>query len=148
MTMGVRHSEAADRVALEVEFDHDHRLVAHDPTVVSRLDRHDLRSLVLHDTTVGVLDMDFAPREEADVGVHAEVSPDERLHVDRPAESGRVHHALDARRAGTSNLEPDAADFPAFGTSNRGDERINQVRLASNDLLSFRDDSLPDALLP
>src|SRR6266446_1188670 len=107
MTMDIGHSEAADRFTFEVEFDQHHRLVTHHPTVMARLDRHNLRSLVLHDTAVGVFDVDFTPGEEADVGVHAKVSSDDRLHINRPAETGRIDHALDARGAGTSHLEPD-----------------------------------------
>src|SRR5882672_948457 len=110
MAMGIRHSETADRVTLEVELDEHHRLLTDDPTIVARLDRDNLRSLVFHNTAVGVFDVDFATRQEADVGVHAQVGPDDRFHVDRPAKSARIDHTLDARRAGTSDLEPDMAD--------------------------------------
>ena len=110
--MRLRHAEATDRLSLEVEFDQHDRLPAHDPAVMARVDRHNLRSLVLHDTTVGVFDVDLAADEEPDVRVHAQVRPDNRLHVDRPAESGRIHHALDARRPGTADLETNMADFP------------------------------------
>ena len=94
--MGIRHPEAADRVTLEIELDQHDWFLAHDPTVMPRIDRHDLGSLVFHDTAVGVFDVDFAARQEADVGVHAQGSSDDRFHVDRPPESGWVHHALDA----------------------------------------------------
>ncbi|MDQ3213835.1 MAG: hypothetical protein M3Q85_14235, partial [Acidobacteriota bacterium] len=67
--MGLRHSETADRVTLEVEFDQHHRIVTNDPTVMARFDRHNLRSPVFHNTAVGVLDMDLSTRQEADVGV-------------------------------------------------------------------------------
>jgi hypothetical protein len=70
MTMSVGHSEAADRVTLEVEFDHHHRLAAHDPTVVTRFNRHNVRSLVLHNSAVGLFDVNLTTDEEADVGVH------------------------------------------------------------------------------
>jgi hypothetical protein len=61
MTMGVGHAQAADRVAFEIEFDHDDRLAPNDPAVMARFDRHDLRSLVFHDAAVGVFDVDLAP---------------------------------------------------------------------------------------
>ena len=57
MTMGVWHPETADRVALEVEFDQHHRLLPPNPTVMTWLDRHDLRSSVFHDTTIGIFDV-------------------------------------------------------------------------------------------
>ena len=121
--MGLRHSETTDRVPFEIEFDQHDRLSADDPAVMARVDRHNLRSLVLDDTTVGVFDVDLAADEEPDVRVHAQVRPDNRFHVDRPAESGRVHHALDARRAGTSHLEADVADFPELGPFHRREPR-------------------------
>ena len=125
--MGLGHAEPADRVTLEVEFDQHHRLLADDPTVMPRLDRHDLGGLVFHDTTVGVFDVDFAARQKADVGVHAQVSSDDRFHVDRPPESGGVHHTLDARRSGPSHFEPDASDVAALGAFHRRDERIRRL---------------------
>ena len=136
MTMGIRHSEAANRVALEVEFDQHHRLLADDPTVVARLDRHNLRSFVFHHAAVGVFNVDFATRQEADVGVHAEVGADDRFHVDRPAKPARIDHALHARGAGTSDLEPDMADCAALGPLHRIKQRIRRLRPG---LASFRD---------
>src|SRR6266851_8125823 len=111
MTMSVGHSETVDRVALEVEFDEDCRVLAHDPAIMARFDGHRLRRLVFDRAAVGVFDVDLAPGQETNVGVHAQVRADDRLHIDRPAESGRIHHALHAGRAGTPNLEPDVADF-------------------------------------
>ena len=122
--MGVGHAEATDRVPFEIEFDQHDRLPADDPAVVPRIDRDNLRSSVLDDTTVGVFDVDLAADEEPDVRVHAQVRPDDRLHVNRPAESGGIHHALDASRAGTSHLEADGADFPKLGPFHRREQRI------------------------
>src|SRR5262249_60962023 len=102
MTMGVRHAETGDRIALEVELDQHDRLVADHPAIVPGLDGDDLRRAVLDDAAVGVLDVDLAAREEADVRVHAEVGADDRLHVDRPAKAGRIDHALDARPPGSA----------------------------------------------
>ena len=122
--MGLWHTETTDRVPFEIEFDQHDRLPADDPAVMPRVDRHNLGSPVLDDTTVGVFDVDLAADEEPDVRVHAEIRPDNRLHVNRPAESGRIHHALDARRAGTSNLEADGADLPKLGPLHRREKRI------------------------
>ena len=138
MTVGIRHSETADGVTLEIEFDQYHWLLAHDPTVVARFDRHNLRSLVFDDTTVGVFNVDLATRQESDVGVHAQLSADDRFHVDRPAKTARIDHALDARAAGTSDLEPDVADGPALGPLHRVKERI-RLGSAPRTLAPFRD---------
>ena len=64
--MRLRHAEATDRVAFEIEFDQHDRFLAHHPSVVSWLDGHDLRRLVFHDAPVGVLDVDFAAMTEED----------------------------------------------------------------------------------
>jgi hypothetical protein len=146
VAMGIGHPEAADGVALEVEFDQHHWLLAHNPTIVAWFDRQDLRSLVFHDTTVGIFDMDRALGQEADMGVHAQVGPHKRFHVGRPPESDGVHHALDARRASPSNLKPDTADFSALGTSHGRYERVQRLRLSPNGLASLRDDRCPDVL--
>src|SRR5262249_47305679 len=115
------HTQPADGVALEVEFDEHDRLLADHPPVVARIDRDDLRRLVLDDAAVGVLDMDFAAGQEADMGVHAEVRADRRLHVFRPAEPYRVNHPLDARRAGAPHFELYVPDVPPLGAFHRGE---------------------------
>jgi hypothetical protein len=128
MTMGFGHAEAIDRLFFEVEFDQDDGLDAHDPSIVSRLDDHNLRGPVFEHTAVRVLDVDLAARQESDVRVHAQGRADDGLHVDRPAESGRIYHALDARGAGASNVEADVADFAPLGPFDGGDERIRRLR--------------------
>src|SRR3954451_17554114 len=77
--MARRHPEPVDGVPLEVELDQHHRLLADHPAVVPRFDRDNLRRLVLDDAAVGVLDVNLAAREEADVRVHAEIGADDRL---------------------------------------------------------------------
>jgi hypothetical protein len=145
--MDFGHAEAANGVTLEIEFDQHHRLIANDPPIMSRLDRHDLWSLVFHDAPVCVLDVDFAPRQEADVGVHAQVGSDNRFHVDRPAESGRVDHALDACGAGAAHLEPDVTDLAAFGSLHGSHERVRWRRSCPPGAAAFRGRGpLPDVL--
>src|SRR6266576_5748591 len=96
MTMGVGHPQATYRIALEVELDQHHRSVADDPTVMARRDLDNLGRFVFHDAAIAVRDVDFPGGEEAGVCVHTETGSDHRFHVDRPAESRRVDHALDA----------------------------------------------------
>src|SRR5437773_3786686 len=110
MTMGVGHPEATYRIALEVELDQHDRLVADDPTVMARRDLDNLRRFVFRNAAIAVRNVDLPRGEEAGVRVHTEVGSDRRFHVDRPAESRRVDHALDAPRARTPYLEPDVAD--------------------------------------
>jgi hypothetical protein len=82
MPMRVRHPEAADSVALEIKFDHHDGFVANDPAIVTRIDRDNLRRLVLDNAAVRVLDMNLALHQETHVRVHAELGADERFHVD------------------------------------------------------------------
>jgi ubiquinone/menaquinone biosynthesis C-methylase UbiE len=152
MTMGVWHSKATDRIALEVEFDQHHRLVPHDPTVMAGIDRHNLRRFVFHYATVGILDVNFPSSEEADVCVHAQVSPDNRFHVHRPAESGGIDHAFDARRASTAHIEPNVSDVASLGSLHRSEERLGRRWSAARSLASFHNpaglsDGLPGGLL-
>ena len=139
--MGIRHSETSDRVALEVEFDQHDGLLAHDPTVMARFDRHNLRSSVFHNAPVGVFDVDFAARQEADVGMHTQIGPDNGFHVHRPAKSAWVDHPLDACSPGASDLEPDVADCAALGALHGLEERIPPLGSAHLCLTSFRDRS-------
>src|SRR5438445_134933 len=147
MTMSVGHAETAHRVALEVEFDQHHRLFAHHPTIVAWFDGHDLRRLVFGGAPVAVFDVDLAPLEKADVRVHATVRADDRLHVDRPAKSGRIDHALHASCAGASDLELDMADLPPLGSFHAGQGRIGCLRSTLSSAMPFRNPAgLPTGL--
>ena len=111
VAMRVRHSEAVDRIAFEVELDHHDRFLAHHPAVVPRLDGDNLRRLVLDDAAVGVLDVDFA---------RARGSRRARACRGRcrstgfmsfgPVEARRINHPLHARGARAPDVEPDMAD--------------------------------------
>src|SRR6266849_540764 len=101
------------------------------------LDRYNVRGLVFNDTAVRVFDVDLSSDEEAGVSVHAQIGANNRFHVDRPAESGGIDHALDARGAGAAHLEPDVANVAALGPLHRGEQRIGPHPSASG-LLSFR----------
>jgi hypothetical protein len=103
--MAVWHSEAADGVALEIEFDEDDRFAADDPAVVPWLDRDDLRRLAFDAAAIRVFDVNPPAGEEPDVRVHAVLGADERFHVDRPAEPWWVDHAFHARVTGTCRFQ-------------------------------------------
>src|SRR6187455_844929 len=103
--MDARYAESVDRVLFEVELDHDHRFLADDPAVMSRLDRENLWGFVLDDAAVGIFDVDLAADEEPDMRVHAEGGSHDWLHVHRPSESRRVDHALHPRLPRPSDFE-------------------------------------------
>jgi hypothetical protein len=129
--MAVRHPQSPHRVALEVELDHDDWLGADHPAVVAGIDRDDLRRLVFDDAAVGVFDVNLAVGQEPDMGVHAEVGLDDRLHIDRPLEPRRVNHAFDARGAGAAHFQADVPDVAPLGALHRGQQRIHRGGPAS-----------------
>jgi hypothetical protein len=123
-----RHPEPLDRLAFEVELDEHDRFLADHPAIVAGIDGDNLRRLVLDDTTIRIFNMNLAARQEADMRVHAAISADNRLHVDRPAESGRIDHPFHACRAGPADLELDMTDVAPFSTLHRCEQWINAVR--------------------
>ena len=73
--------------------------------------------------------------------------PENRLHVDRPAESRRIDHALHARSAGPSDLEANVADSRTSAPFN-GARSGSTSRPGTRDLAVLRDASrFPDGLL-
>jgi hypothetical protein len=129
--MGFRHSQPADRLALEVEFNQYGRLFPHHPCVVPRLDRNNLWSGELQDAAVGILNMDLAASEEPHMRVHAEIAPDDRFHLSGPAESGRVDHTLDAPCARSDDVQSDAANFAALGSLHGCEQWIGGAHIDS-----------------
>src|SRR4051812_23880776 len=118
VTMRVGHAESRRRVTFEVEFDQNGRLAAHDVTVVTGGDRNDLRRFEHFDTTIRIDDVDAPLDEEANVSVHAVVSADVRLRVDRPLIARRIDHPLDTAFAGAAHLEPHATNVsPDLGAA-------------------------------
>ena len=124
MPVRLGHPKPRDGVAFEIEFNQHDRFLADHPAIMPGIDRNDLRSLVLDDAAIRVFDVDLAPREKADVRVHAEVRPDGRFHVHRPAEPWRVNHPLDARGAGASHFQPYVPDLAAFRAADRCEECV------------------------
>src|SRR5436305_1120493 len=88
-------TETLDGAALEVDLDEDCRLVAHYPGVVPGRDVDDGGSGEIDAAPVGILEVDRAVSEEADVSVATMLRADKGTEVDRPAQSGRVDHPLD-----------------------------------------------------
>lgn len=81
MPMAVRHTQPTRSLFFEIELDHHNRFFTHDPPVVSWLDRDDLRSPMLDDASVRILDVNLAVDQEANVRVHAQLRADHRLHI-------------------------------------------------------------------
>jgi hypothetical protein len=126
--VGLGHPEDTGRLTFEVEFDYHGRRASHDPPVMTRLDRHDLRSLELHNAAVGILNVDLALREKPYMGMHAQFSADDRFHVGGPAEASRIYQAFDPPGAGGADLEPDAANLAAVGATHWRESSIARRR--------------------
>jgi hypothetical protein len=117
------HAETLRRLAFKIELDDDDGLPDH-PSVVARLNREDMRRLVLNDATVRVLDVDFTTRQKAGVRMHAEIGADDVFHVFRPSESRWIDHPLDARVARASNIEAHVTEVAVRGASHGREQRI------------------------
>jgi hypothetical protein len=124
MTMLRWHSKPLDRVPLEVELNHHRRFVPDDPTIMSRVDGNRLRGGEFTGASVGVLDMDLAAHQETDVRMLTQVPADSRLHVFRPAESGRVDYPLDAAVACSVYVDLHTANLAMLGSGNGRCQRI------------------------
>jgi hypothetical protein len=111
-----RQATLACRLAFEIEFNQNGRLIALYPAIVSGLDHDHLRRGKFANTAVGEFHVDASARQEADMGVHAEVGADDGLYVFRPPESDRIDCALDASVAGTNRVELNAANYAVIGT--------------------------------
>jgi hypothetical protein len=124
-----RQPEALGRLALEVEFDHDSGFLARDPRVVTRLQRDRCWGFMLEGAAIGVAPLDPTASEEPDVGVHAEVRANFRLHVLRPAKAGGVDDALHPTATRRHDVDRGAAYFAVLGTVDRCGQRIHDGSL-------------------
>jgi hypothetical protein len=124
-----RQAEALGRLALEVEFDHDSGFLARDPRVVTRLQRDHCWGFMLEAAAIGVAPLDPTASEEPDVGVHAEVRANFRLHVLRPAKAGGVNDALHPTAARRHDVDRGAAYFAVLGSVDRCGQRIHDGSL-------------------
>jgi hypothetical protein len=112
-----RQIHAVDRLAFEIEFDQNRRLIPYDPTLMAWLDCDELGSLYFLHAAVGEFNLDLTVRHEADVGVHAQFSTNDAAQVCGPVESRRVNHALDTNSATSGNIDLDAADLTVLSVS-------------------------------
>jgi len=115
----LRHPEPIDGIALEIELNQNRGLVANDPPVMSRFDRHGLRGRKLGSAAIRILNMDLTAYQEPDVRVHADIGTDDCPHVRGPAESRWVDDALHAAAARPRHIDPGTADFAAMATGDR-----------------------------
>jgi hypothetical protein len=120
--MDVWHAEALDGFALEVELDQHGGPFADDPTVVSGFDCNNLWRFEFQQASVAVFELELSADEESHVRMHAQLGPDDRLHVLRPPESSREHHPFDPTGPGACDLERDAADDAPFRSLDRSHE--------------------------
>ena len=118
--------EAARGALLGVELDENRFLVPDDPRVVTGLQHDDLGRDVFERAAVVVLTLNVSARQEADVRVHAVVRAGNRLHVRRPAESRRIHRALDASVGRTDRVDLGAADVPVIGSLDGLEQRVHE----------------------
>ena len=88
VAMPMRHAELPSGIALEVELDHDRRLVTDDPSVVSGLNCDHFGRRESRDASIGVLDVNTAARQESYMRVHAEIGAHDWPHVDGPPNPG------------------------------------------------------------
>jgi hypothetical protein len=93
------HPQPPHCVALEVELDHNGRLISDHPAVMARLDRDRLRRGEHHRASVGVLNMDLPVRQEPDMHWHrsSRLSPSFLATSGIPA--GRSRSTPDSRTA-------------------------------------------------
>jgi hypothetical protein len=124
MGVGGRHPEPSHRVALKIELDKHHGLIANHPAVMARLNRNHLGRGELQHTAVLILDVYFTAGQETDMGVHTQSSAGDTLHVSGPAESRRIYDALDSRAAGANHIDLDATDIPVIGRWNGSEKNI------------------------
>ena len=118
--------EAPRSAFLGVELDENRLLVPDHPRVMTGLQYNYLGRDVFERAAVVVLTLDVPAREEADVRVHAEVRAGNGLHVRRPAESRRIHRALDASVGRTDRVDLGAADVPVIGSLDRLEQRVHE----------------------
>jgi hypothetical protein len=112
----VRHrdAEAFDGMALEIEFDEDGGLIAHDPAGVVGFDGNKFGGLELFHAAIRETDIDLAFGHEADVSVWAKLLTEHGAQMSVPGKAGRIDHAFDPDGAGAGNVDLDAANVVAF----------------------------------
>jgi len=80
--------------------------------------------------------VNLAPGQETDVGVHAEVCADERLHVVRPAKSGGIDQPLNMTVAGRNHVDLNTTGFTVLGILDWSEQNIIICHCKSPPLMS------------
>ena len=120
-----RHSEAAGRLAFEIEFNQHDGLAAHHPAIMSRVDHNNRGSRELLFAAVRVFDVNLAARQESHVRVHAEIGAGDWFHMSRPAKFGLVNDPLDPTVAGPDNIKLNAIQITMIGAFERSEQWID-----------------------
>jgi hypothetical protein len=126
MSMLASQSEPVCGLGLGVEVHEHRRLVTHDPCVVPRLQDDNRGRRVLKGAAVSVRSVYPAPRQEAHVGMAAEVRTHQRLHMGGPTEPGRVDEPPDADRACPDDVDLHASDLVMGGPWNGAKKRVHR----------------------
>src|SRR4029450_8608684 len=105
-----------------------HGFLANNPTIMARLDGHNLRRFVFDTAAVRVLDVDFPVCEETGVRVHAEIGADDMFHVLRPPESRWIDHSFDAGAAGGADVQAHVTAIAVGGAPYRWTQRGCRAR--------------------
>lgn len=108
--MGVGDSKTRGGLVLEIKLDHHGGFAAHNPSIMTRLDRHRLRRGEFHYATILVLDMNLPMGQKSDVRVLAEAASDDRLHVRGPTKAGRIDEPFYSPRSSRNNVHFNAGD--------------------------------------
>src|SRR4029453_13688618 len=123
-----RKPEALRRLRRGVELDENRRLATYHPGIVTRLEHDDLRGREVEGAAVTVVAPHTPRAEEAHVPVHTKLRADDRLHMGRPAESGRGHGALDLAVGPGDRLNLDSSHLVAPGVLDRAKPRRTHLR--------------------
>jgi hypothetical protein len=113
--VGLGEAQAIRGLALEIKLNENGGLIAHDPGVMTGVNRNHLRGGEFESAAIRVTDVDLATGKEAHVSMHAEISAYKGFHVGGPAEAGWIDSALHAGGAYADDIEPDTADFAGIG---------------------------------
>jgi hypothetical protein len=108
-------AQAIRGFALEVELDENGRPIAHDPCIMTGVNRNHLRRGEFETAAIRVMDVDLAASEEAHVSVHTELSANDGFHVSGLAEAGWIDRALHSGGAYPDYIKLDTAVLAVIG---------------------------------
>jgi hypothetical protein len=131
--METSHADAVGSFIPEIEFDQHSLLVPDDPSIVTRFNGDHLRRPEFADAAVGELHVNLSMSEESNMGMHAEIGFDVRLHIPGPAEADGIHHAFHPAIAYGDDVHNHPANFAAVGIFHRSEQILRHGH--TNDLL-------------